>query len=83
MACVRAKFKVDSITRFAYSKGATVMFSPVYSDDPASENRAFWTATPSGRIEMAINNPASADVFELGREYYVDFTATAPVAPKE
>jgi hypothetical protein len=51
-----------------------VFLSPAYApDDPQSENGRFWQATPAGSIELSINNPAAAEVFEVGREYYVDF----------
>ena len=48
--------------------------TPVYSSDPNHENKAFWDATPSGSITLWINNPAGFATFEVGKEYYVDFT---------
>ncbi|MBW4675964.1 MAG: hypothetical protein KME52_18655 [Desmonostoc geniculatum HA4340-LM1] len=33
-----------------------------------------WDATPSGRIEMLIQNPDAAAQFQAGKEHYVDFT---------
>ena len=47
-------------------------FSAVYSNSP--ENRKFWNATPSGKIEINIVNPEAVKEFDLGKEYYVDFT---------
>lgn len=44
-------------------------FSPVIGDSP--ENKAFFTATPAGSIELQLVKPG---IFEVGREYYVDFT---------
>lgn len=53
----------------------TVKLQPVYApDDDGSENHKFWQASPSGEITLSINNPAGAETFELGKEYYVDFT---------
>jgi hypothetical protein len=52
----------------------TVIMSPVASLDPADENSKFWQATPSGKIELGCANLAAAEAFELGTEYYVDFT---------
>jgi len=53
----------------------SVNLGAVYgTDDPQSENSKFWTATPTGSISLAINNPLGAEVFELGKDYYVDFT---------
>lgn len=51
----------------------TIALTPVKDEDPESENGKFWTATPMGSISLTINNPDGAEVFELGKEYYVDF----------
>ncbi len=48
----------------------TVRMSPVTGD----ENERFWTASPSGSLELSMTNPAAAGVFKLGRCYYLDFT---------
>lgn len=69
----RTKFQVISITKYAQFGGARIEMSPVYSNDPEHPNRAFWEATPNGRIEMQINNPSAIQNFEVGKEYYVDF----------
>ena len=52
----------------------TVVLHPVYSDDPASENKVFWDATPSGEIRLGILNPSAWQAFDLDGEYYVDFS---------
>lgn len=53
----------------------TVVLSPVYGDgDPDHENTKFFHATPSGKIELGCVNLEAAERFELGREYYVDFS---------
>jgi len=70
---VRAKFKVNAITDYGRDGGKKVEMRPVYSADPEHENKAFWEATPSGSIEMHIKTSA-AEAFEVGSEYYVDFT---------
>lgn len=68
---VRAKFIVDSVakTRYGHSK---VNLTPVTSG--SKENEQFWTYTPSGSIELQTTNPDAANQFEVGKEYYVDFT---------
>ena len=38
------------------------------------ENKEFWEATPSGKIELGVINLAAALPFDLNREFYVDFT---------
>lgn len=85
---VRAKFKVDEIrrhltmlpvegekNRYAHVEARTVVMCPVYGGgDPDHENTKFWRATPSGRLELGMVNLAAAEMFELGKEYYLDFT---------
>jgi len=71
---IRSKFIVSSVTKYNNSGAASVKLQPVYSADPASENKAFWDATPNGSIELHIQNPAAAERFVPGQAYYVDFT---------
>jgi hypothetical protein len=87
---VRAKFRCDRISHSIGSKSVTddkgavkwvptplrsVTLNPVYANsDPAHENSKFWAATPSGTIELGTINEEAAAIFELGKEYYVDFT---------
>lgn len=53
----------------------TLIFQPVYaSNDPNHENYKFWKATPSGELRMGTVNKEVWPQFELGREYYLDFT---------
>lgn len=76
MTTVRAKFRVYSITKTKQGDDemSTIELSPVYSDDPESENRKFWRWTPSGSIKLGCVNPAAVEAFEIGAEYYVDFS---------
>lgn len=52
----------------------TLVFEPVYSSDPESENHKFWKYTPSGKLEMVCVNPEAVKCFQLGQEFYLDFT---------
>lgn len=52
----------------------TLIFSPVYSNNPQSENSKFWDASPSGSIQLGTVNPEAWGMFELDKEYYIDFT---------
>jgi len=69
---VRAKVNCTS------KQGNEVKFTTVYETadqrgaDP--ENVRFTQATPWGEIRMGIDNPAAMERFEVGRQYYVDFT---------
>lgn len=81
MSTVRAKFKVQSVTVTAHwqkDKGhvGTVKLAPVTGDSP--ENKTFYDATPSGSIDLGTINQAALALFEIGREFYVDFTPSEP-----
>ena len=70
----RAKFYVVSVkkTKFSDGIGSVVELSPVVSG--SEENKEFYKWTPSGRIELGTINEKAAAEFEIGKEYYVDFT---------
>jgi hypothetical protein len=68
---VRAKFVCDEVTKTRYGS-ARVSLYPV--SNGSEENEQFWKYTPSGKIELSIENPSAAERFEPGKEYYVDFT---------
>ena len=70
---VRAKFVVDSVTHHRYAHGTSVILVPVMADG-IPENERFHKATPSGKLEMFIDNPPAADQFTAGKFFYVDFT---------
>lgn len=69
---VRAKFQVTSINQHSWG-GKVFGLTAVY-DDGIEENKRFAKATPSGSMEMQIDNPPAAEFFELGKSYYLDFT---------
>lgn len=81
---VRAKFRVQAITRRQHwdrAKGEiqTITLAPV--TDGSEENKSFYAATPAGQIELGTVNGEAAKEFDLGAEFYVDFTpAAVPVA---
>ncbi len=91
---VRAKFKLQryetSLSSRLVDGGAwqetemrTLIFQAVHSQDPNSENRRFWEATPSGEIRLGTVSPAAWEQFELGKEYYIDFSPAEVPAPQE
>lgn len=73
---VRAKFKVIEFTRREGWSGNKeihgIKLHPVTGG--SEENKSFFAATPSGTIELCCCNPDAVNQFELGKEYYVDFT---------
>ncbi|MBV6650982.1 MAG: hypothetical protein KI789_14760 [Hoeflea sp.] len=75
MSKVRAKFFVKQIINhhngdLKADHAGEVVLSPVYDD--ANKDWSKWT--PQGEIKMTITNPAALDAFELGGQYFVDFT---------
>ncbi len=74
---VRAKFKLTTITTTEYGKGVgsskKLRFDTVY-DKAIPEDCSFSTATPSGTIEMQVDNPAALEQLKIGQSFYVDFT---------
>lgn len=77
MANVRAKFVCNSITRTKHwdkLKGEihTILLEPVTSG--SDENKAFFEATPVGKVELGTVNEEAAKAFKLGQNYYLDFT---------
>lgn len=73
---VRAKFLISSKEEILFngSKAFTIKANPVYGGKPDSENGKFFAATPSGVILLSIVRSEVAAAFEVGDEFYVDFT---------
>lgn len=65
---VRAKFRVTNKDEQA----KTVRLEPVVGGSP--ENDEFFSATPSGLIQLNIVKAAAFSQFEPGKACYVDFT---------
>lgn len=74
---VRAKFKVTAIT--------TTQITPTYATtkvrleaqyDPklCAEDVTFSKATPTGHLEMQVDNPAALAQLPIGGYFYVDLT---------
>jgi hypothetical protein len=79
MKTVRAKFFVKSIQAMtngdpANDQCSEVKLAPVYGANADDANAQWSKYTPSGEISMLITNPAAVDQFDLGGEYFVDFT---------
>lgn len=71
---VRGKFMVTEVTEMHWSKDARkVVMTPQY-DNSIEEDRRYAKATPTGRIEIQIDNPAALAALPIGKQFYVDFT---------
>lgn len=79
---VRAKFKLVSITTLADHPAKKLEFYAQY-DPSIPEDLRYAKHTPSGRVEMQVDNPAALAAFEIGHFYYLDFSpVAAPAAPQ-
>jgi len=68
---VRAKVRITSIEKFVGQ--ATMKATPVTGG--VGENSDYSKFTPSGAITLNISDETkAATFFEVGKEYYVDFT---------
>ncbi len=72
----KAKFYVSSLKQVKMGQnsqiGTLIELLPVMSG--SKENEEFYQYTPSGKVELGIVNEESAKEFEIGKEYYVEFT---------
>lgn len=69
---VRAKFKCVEKTQS--EMGNKIKLQPVTSG--SKENDEFFKWTPYGSIEIGTINENAALQFEVGKQYYVDFSET-------
>ncbi|MNK80464.1 hypothetical protein D3C87_1001790 [compost metagenome] len=67
---IRAKFVVRNNT--TNTEGSTVTLDAVI--DGSDENKEFFKYTPSGHVSLGLVNPATAEAFTSGKEFYLDFT---------
>lgn len=59
---ITARFYVASVLRQSYNpEHAQIVLTPAYAD---GANKAWAEATPSGKIELTVNNPSAAQWFE-------------------
>lgn len=71
MSQVRAKFRCNSIEENEWDK--KVKMTAVVGN--AGENKDFNDATPGGNLEISVRGDVpAANFFEVGKEYYMDFT---------
>lgn len=71
MPKIRAKFQCQSETRHAHTEARTFKFQAMY-DDSLPEDQRFAKYTPTGSLEIYVDNPAAQ--FQVGTQYYLDFT---------
>lgn len=67
---VRAKFQCNSINKSPDNSTAVVHLIAVTTGSTENENLV--EVYPSGQLQMVISNPAAAEQFEQGKEYFID-----------
>ena len=75
---IRAKFMLQEHHQKSYGskwKGHTFIFQPQY-DEKIPEDQRFARATPTGRLEIMVDNPPVVEYWhsQLGKQFYLDFT---------
>jgi hypothetical protein len=79
---IRAKMEVRSVTSSTYCD--KVELSPVCGGPGYSkEDNSFASATPGGKLELTIDNPALKGVIKPGQVYYVDLSVVPPPTPAQ
>lgn len=74
---MRAKLKVSKVTVMEGSEilhFTAVYKSEGYPEDGSDENNTFAKWTPSADLHMVVTNPELLGRFNIGDEYYVDFS---------
>lgn len=78
MTAMRAKMRVSNIERNSETCETLhfhcVARSDGYPADGSDENNTFAKFSPSGETRIQVMNPNLIGKFEVGEEYYLDFT---------
>jgi hypothetical protein len=73
---MQCSYVQDKVSNYGHGQGAPVKivrFDCIY-DNSVPEDQRFQKATPSGFIEMQIDNESALAQLHPGKSYYVDFT---------
>lgn len=71
---------VNEVTTTTYSE--RVNLSPVCGGQTSKEDNSFAQATPGGKLELSVDNPAVKGFFKPGRKYYIDIVECPEEAQK-
>lgn len=88
MPDMRAKMRLSHITKLSEGGQEQLHFFAVgpskgYPEDGSDENNSYAKWSPSGLLQLQVANPALIGKFEVGQEFYIDFTlAPGPAAAK-
>jgi len=72
---IRAKMVVTSIEDFGGNeKNPKKIKLHCQYDQSIPEDQRFSESTPTGNLEMYVNNPIVLDIMKPGKSFYLDFT---------
>lgn len=78
MSQMRAKMRIADVIKHESGDETLVMTAvaknEAYPEDGSDENNTYAKYTPSADLSMYIANPALHGMFNIGDEYYLDFT---------
>lgn len=78
---VTVKFKCNGLKHVPWG-GRTAELNPIVAEKDASEeDKAFFSATPYGKLELTVTKDNLKEYFKLGEDYYITFEPVAE--PKE
>ncbi|CAK0236000.1 Uncharacterised protein [Burkholderia pseudomallei] len=72
---VRCKMRLNAVIGQTWG-GVKACFNCEYDND-IPEDQRFQKATPSGMLELQIDNPAAIEQLVIGKAYYFDMTPAA------
>jgi len=70
---VRCKFNCDAIIDIPGSTAKQFVFLAAW-DSSIPENERFLKMTPTGKLEVTIDNPVALDEIRPGSSYYLDLS---------
>ena len=70
MSNVRCKFTVTSVTHYQ-GEAKRITLTPQY-DPELPEDQRFSKYTPSGSLEMTVDNPSVVEALQIGKAFYLD-----------
>jgi hypothetical protein len=64
-----------------YGTNEEVELSAVYGGSTNAEDNTYARATPTGRLQLQIDNPSAQGFFKPGKKYYVDISEVPEETP--
>lgn len=79
---IRCKMRLENVFANAWG-GAKAIFRCEYDPRVVEEDVGFQKATPTGTLEVQIDNPKASEQLVIGAYYYLDLTKIEPVVDKK